>query len=398
MTAYLNALGVICSLGRDKHEIARNLFAGDCSGMRSEAGWVPQRSLPVGAVRGELTAIPAGLSRQNTRNNQLLMEAALQIRQDIDHAIQTYGRDRIGVVLGTSTSGIDEASQGLAHYIREHQFPAEYDYQQQELGAPASFLADWLQLSGLAYVISTACTSSARALMSAQRLLDLGVCDVVLCGGVDSLCKLTLNGFSALEAVSDQRCNPFSVNRNGINIGEAAALFLMSKQAGGNPSIALLGSGASSDAHHISAPEPAGRGALQAMHKALNRAGLQPQQINYLNLHGTATQHNDAMESRAVATLFPVGVPCSSTKPMTGHTLGAAGALEAAFCWLSLSADNHEHALAPHVWDGQPDPELPALNWVTPTDRLASTGPRYLMSNSFAFGGNNVSLIIGDAP
>ncbi|BCX65781.1 beta-ketoacyl-[acyl-carrier-protein] synthase family protein [Pseudomonas izuensis] len=398
MTAYLNALGVICSLGRDKHEIARNLFAGDCSGMRSEAGWVPQRSLPVGAVRGELTAIPAGLSRQNTRNNQLLMEAALQIRQDIDHAIQTYGRDRIGVVLGTSTSGIDEASQGLAHYIREHQFPAEYDYQQQELGAPASFLADWLQLSGPAYVISTACTSSARALMSAQRLLDLGVCDVVLCGGVDSLCKLTLNGFSALEAVSDQRCNPFSVNRNGINIGEAAALFLMSKQAGGNPSIALLGSGASSDAHHISAPEPAGRGALQAMHKALNRAGLQPQQINYLNLHGTATQHNDAMESRAVATLFPVGVPCSSTKPMTGHTLGAAGALEAAFCWLSLSADNHEHALAPHVWDGQPDPELPALNWVTPTDRLASTGPRYLMSNSFAFGGNNVSLIIGDAP
>ncbi|WP_160105262.1 beta-ketoacyl-[acyl-carrier-protein] synthase family protein [Pseudomonas izuensis] len=398
MTAYLNALGVICSLGRDKHEIARNLFAGDCSGMRSEAGWVPQRSLPVGAVRGELAAIPAGLSRQNTRNNQLLMEAALQIRQDIDHAIQTYGRDRIGVVLGTSTSGIDEASQGLAHYIREHHFPAEYDYQQQELGAPASFLADWLQLSGPAYVISTACTSSARALMSAQRLLDLGVCDVVLCGGVDSLCKLTLNGFSALEAVSDQRCNPFSVNRNGINIGEAAALFLMSKQAGGNSPIALLGSGASSDAHHISAPEPTGRGALQAMHKALNRAGLQPQQISYLNLHGTATQHNDAMESRAVAALFPAGVPCSSTKPMTGHTLGAAGALEAAFCWLSLSAGNPEHALAPHVWDGQPDPELPALNWVTPTDRLASTGPRYLMSNSFAFGGNNVSLIIGDAP
>ena len=398
MTAYLNALGVICALGRDKQEVARNLFAGDCSGMRSEAGWVPERSLPVGAVAGELAAIPPELIRQRSRNNQLLLEAALQIRPDIDRAIQTYGRDRIGIVLGTSTSGIDEASESLGHYIRDQQFPADYDYQQQELGAPANFLADWLQVSGPAYVISTACTSSVRALMSAQRLLDLGVCDVVLCGGVDTLCKLTLNGFSALEAVSGQRCNPFSRNRNGINIGEAAVLFLMSKQPGDGQAIALLGSGASSDAHHISAPEPSGRGAQEAMRKALNRAGLQPQQIGYLNLHGTATPHNDAMESHAVAAVFPEGVPCSSTKPMTGHTLGAAGALEAAFCWLSLSTGNKEHALPPHVWDGQADPELPTLNWVTPATRLTSTGPRYLMSNSFAFGGNNVSLIIGDAP
>ncbi|MEX3775122.1 beta-ketoacyl-[acyl-carrier-protein] synthase family protein [Pseudomonas sp. MYb118] len=398
MTAYLNALGVICALGRDKQQVARNLFAGDCSGMRSEAGWVPEHSIPVAAVQGALAAIPPEMAWQASRNNQLLLEAALQIQGDIDRAIHTYGRERIGVVLGTSTSGIDEASRGLAHYIGEQQFPADYDYQQQELGAPANFLADWLQLSGPAYVISTACTSSARALMSAQRLLDLGVCDAVLCGGVDTLCKLTLNGFSALEAVSAQRCNPFSVNRNGINIGEAAALFLMTRQANDTPSIALLGSGASSDAHHISAPEPTGRGALQAMRKALARAHLQPEQISYLNLHGTATPHNDAMESQAVTTLFTQGVPCSSTKPMTGHTLGAAGALEAAFCWLSLCADNHRQALPPHVWDGQQDPELPALKWVTPTDQLTSIAPRYLMSNSFAFGGNNVSLIIGDAP
>ncbi|MGE8152221.1 beta-ketoacyl-[acyl-carrier-protein] synthase family protein [Pseudomonas vancouverensis] len=398
MTAYLNALGVICALGRGKEEVARNLFAGDCSGIREQAGWVPQRALPVGAVQGELTAIADDMPHHRSRNNQLLLEAALQIRPDIDKAIQTFGRERIGVVLGTSTSGIDEASQGLAHYLREQRFPVEYDYQQQELGAPANFLAEWLQLSGPAYVISTACTSSARALMSAQRLLDLGLCDAVLCGGVDTLCKLTLNGFSALEAVSEQRCNPFSANRNGINIGEAAVLFLMTRQAAGDHSIALLGSGASSDAHHISAPEPNGRGAQQAMGKALSRAGLQAQEIAYLNLHGTATQHNDAMESVAVAAVFPAGVPCSSSKPMTGHTLGAAGALEAAFCWLSLSAENREHALPPHIWDGQADPELPALQWVTKATRLTSIAPRYLMSNSFAFGGNNVSLIIGDAP
>ncbi|ABA72169.1 beta-ketoacyl-[acyl-carrier-protein] synthase family protein [Pseudomonas fluorescens] len=398
MTAYLNALGVICALGRDKQTVARNLFAGDCSGMRRESGWVPERELPVAAVHGDLAPIPEALADQRSRNNQLLLEAALQIRDDIEQAIQTYGRDRIGVVLGTSTSGIDEASRGLAHYIRDQQFPADYDYRQQELGAPANFLADWLQLSGPTYVISTACTSSARALMSARRLLDLGLCDAVLCGGVDSLCKLTLNGFSALEAVSDERCNPFSANRNGINIGEAAVLFVMSKERGAGPGIALLGAGASSDAHHISAPEPTGRGALQAMQKALDQAHLQADDISYLNLHGTATQHNDAMESLAVDALFADGVPCSSTKPMTGHTLGAAGALEAAFCWLSLSADNPDHALPPHIWDGQADPDLPALKWVTASERLASIAPRYLMSNSFAFGGNNVSLIIGDAP
>ena len=397
MTAYLNALGLICSLGRGKRQVAERLFAGDDSGMCAVSGWVPERALPVGAVQGQLPPIPAELSRHASRNNQLLLEAALQIRVEIEQAIHTYGRERIAVVLGTSTSGIHEASESLGTYLQAGQFPSDYDYRQQELGAPADFLADWLQISGPAYVISTACTSSARALMSAQRLLDLGLCDAVLCGGVDSLCKLTLNGFSALEAVSGQRCNPFSVNRNGINIGEAAVLFLMTRSAHA-PAIALLGGGASSDAHHISAPEPAGRGALQAMHKALARAGLQAGQISYLNLHGTATQHNDAMESRAVASLFPEGLPCSSTKPLTGHTLGAAGALEAAFCWLSLSPDNPGNRLAPHLWDGQADPELPALHWVTPQDRLASTAARYLMSNSFAFGGNNVSLIIGDAP
>ena len=395
MTTYLNALGVICSLGRGPDDVARSLFAGDCSGMQRESGWVPERSLTVGAVKGELAAIPAELHQQKSRNNQLLLEAALQIHDDIDQAIKRYGRERIAVVLGTSTSGIDEASRGIAHYLQAQQFPADYDYQQQELSAPATFLADWLNIGGPAYVISTACTSSARALMSAQRLLDLNLCDVVLCGGVDSLCALTLNGFSALDAVSDERCNPFSANRHGINIGEAAALFVMSKHPADAHGIALLGAGASSDAHHISAPEPNGRGAAQAMHKALNRAGLHPANIGYLNLHGTATQHNDAMESHAVAQVFPLGVPCSSTKPMTGHTLGAAGALEAAFCWLSLT---HDNALAPHLWDGQPDPTLPALHWVTPGQTLAASPQRCLMSNSFAFGGNNVSLIIGDAP
>jgi 3-oxoacyl-[acyl-carrier-protein] synthase-1 len=396
MTAYLNALGLICSLGDDRASVARTLFAGDTSGMHTESGWVPERSLPVGAVKSLLPQIPTELGQQSSRNNQLLLAAALQIETDIQQAIAKYGKHRIGVILGTSTSGIDEASRGIASYLRDEAFPADYDYHQQELSAPASFLAAWLDVSGPVYVISTACTSSARALLSARRLLDMNLCDAVLCGGVDSLCKLTLNGFSSLEAVSNQRCNPFSINRSGINIGEAAVVFLMTREASGDHRIALLGAGASSDAHHISAPEPSGRGAQQAMQKALDNAKLHASDINYLNLHGTATQHNDAMESLAVNALFPEGVPCSSTKPLTGHTLGAAGALEAAFCWLALSPENRDRQLPPHVWDGQADTGLPALRWVTPGDTLQQNSSRRLMSNSFAFGGNNVSLIIGD--
>lgn len=399
MSTYLNALGLVCALGRGQAEVARNLFAGDSSGMRESSGWVPQRMVPVAAVPGERLPMPQALQARHSRNNQLLYEACLQIESQIQAAISRHGPARIAIVLGTSTSGIAEASDAIAHYLREQQFAPSYDYAEQELSAPANFLADWLQLCGPAYVVSTACTSSARALISARRLLDLGLCDAVICGGVDSLCKLTLNGFSALEAVSARRCNPFSVNRDGINIGEAAAVFLMTREANAHgSSVALLGSGASSDAHHISAPEPNGRGALQAMTKALDNAGLQANQIDYLNLHGTATQHNDAMESRAVHTLFGSLLACSSSKPMTGHTLGAAGALEAAFCWLSLSAHNPEGRLPPHLWDGEADPQLPRLNLVDSNPRLPCQGPRRLMSNSFAFGGNNVSLILGDTP
>ncbi|RRU71967.1 beta-ketoacyl-[acyl-carrier-protein] synthase family protein [Stutzerimonas xanthomarina] len=398
MTAYLNALGVICALGSGKAEVAERLFAGDTSGMQVHPQPVAGRRLPVGAARCALPALPCDDPRHATRNNQLLLAATLEIESDIRTAISRYGQDRIGVVLGTSTTGIQEAAQGIAGLLHDGAFPPGYHYAHQELAAPASFLGEWLQLAGPCYSISTACTSSARALLSAKRLLDAGLCDAVLCGGVDSLSDLTLQGFSALEATSETLCNPFSRNRNGINIGEAAVLFLMTRDTDGEADIALLGGGASSDAHHISAPDPDGRGALSAMRQALARANCTPEQIAYLNLHGTATPHNDAMESVAVAALFPHGVPCSSSKPLTGHTLGAAGALEAAFCWLALSRFNADQQLPPHRWDGQPAPELPPLRLVTAELRMGRTSPRRMMSNSFAFGGNNISLILGDAP
>lgn len=404
MAAYLSALGLNCALGQGKQAVAAALFAGDTRGMRLQSGWVAERALTVGAVPGELPALPALPGHPPSRNNQLLLAAALEIESDLRAAINRFGAGRIGVVLGTSTSGIEEASQGIGQYLKQGTLPASYDYAQQELAEPANFLSDWLGLSGPCFSISTACTSGARALLSAQRLLNLGICDAVICGGVDSLCRLTLNGFSALEAVSAERCNPFSANRNGINIGEGAALFLLTKEplaqasTGSAPAIALLGGGATSDAHHISAPQPDGLGAQAAMRKALAAAGIQAEQVDYLNLHGTATAHNDAMESQAVQAIFPHGVACSSSKALVGHTLGAAGALEAAFCWLTLSEYNPDQLLPPHIWDGQADPALPALNLVQPGAPLSGNRPRRLMSNSFAFGGNNISLILSEEP
>ncbi|MFB4368335.1 MULTISPECIES: beta-ketoacyl-[acyl-carrier-protein] synthase family protein [unclassified Pseudomonas] len=397
MIARLDALGVICALGQGKQAVANALFAGDTRGMQPQAGWIPERNVTVGAVAAPLPEMPVGFEQAASRNNRLLLAAALEIHDDIQAAIATYGASRIAVVLGTSTSGIAEAGEHIAEYVHSGELPDAYRYSRQEIAAPANFLADWLGLTGPAYCQSTACTSSGRALLAAQRLLRMGVCDAVLCGGVDSLCKLTLNGFASLEAVSDERCNPFSANRHGINIGEAAALFLMTRAEQG-PGIGLLGGGATSDAHHISAPHPEGLGAQQAMRQALAAAGVAAEQISYLNLHGTATPHNDAMESLAVAQLFPAGVPCSSSKPLTGHTLGAAGALEAAFCWLTLSEYNAGKRLPPHVWDGQADPQLPRLKLVGSGEQLPAAERRYLMSNSFAFGGNNISLVLGDLP
>jgi 3-oxoacyl-[acyl-carrier-protein] synthase-1 len=318
----------------------------------------------------------------------LLLLAAQEIESDLRAAIARFGAARIGVVIGTSTTGIEEATRNIAARGTTGTWPEDYRYADQELGAPAAFLAEWLDIAGPCYGISTACTSGARALLSARRLLRLGLCDAVICGGVDTLCRLATNGFHALEATASERCLPFSHARRGINIGEAAALFLMTRD---EAPVALLGGGASSDAYHMSSPEPDGRGAAEAMRRALAAAGIDAESIDYVNLHGTATEHNDAMESRAVADTFARPVPCSSTKALTGHTLGAAGALEAAFCWLALM--DPQRRLPPHAWDGAADPALPALAFTVVGDTL-SQGRRHLMSNSFAFGGNNASLIL----
>ncbi len=390
---YLNACGIVCAIGESHQDIAARLFGTAKSGVALTEEWSSGRLLPLGCVHAALPSMDAWPVQQRSRNNALALAALAQIRPDVDAAIARYGAERVGVIVGTSTSGIAGTESALRHFLADGVLPDEFHYAQQEMGSPASMLAAELGIDGPAYVHSSACSSAAKAMASAARLIRMGLCDAVLTGGVDSLCAFTVAGFSALDSVSAVQCNPLSANRNGINIGEGAALFLMTREPA---AVALCGWGESSDGHHMSAPEPSGAGARLAIAQALRRAGITADQIDYINLHGTATVQNDAMETRVIADLFGTTVAVSSTKPFTGHALGAAAAIEAALCWLALQDDNPEGRLPPHLWDGVPDPALPALNVVAAGAKLGRP-LRYVLSNSFAFGGSNATLVFGRA-
>jgi 3-oxoacyl-[acyl-carrier-protein] synthase-1 len=388
---YLNQCGVVCALGNSHREIKSRLLEQSHSGIAFTGAWSKGRELPLGCVNVELPSMESWPISQRSRNNQLALAALNQIRPALDEAITMLGSDRVGVVVGTSTSGIAGTEVALRQHLADGTLPDDFHYAQQEMGSPASMLARELGISGPAYTHSSACSSSAKALASAARLINMGLCDAVVTGGVDSLCEFTVAGFSALASVSVTQCNPLSMNRNGINIGEGAALFLMSRAPA---TVALCGWGESSDGHHMSAPDPAGGGARLSIAQALQRAGLSATQIDYINMHGTATVQNDAMEARVISDLFGPDVWVSSTKPFTGHALGAAAAIEAALCWLTMQDDNQEGRLPPHLWDGVQDPQLPELNLVLPDTRLGRP-PHFALSNSFAFGGSNATLIFG---
>ena len=386
---YLNALGMLCSAGDSAATVRQTLLSGQTNLSMSDAFSTGQL-LPLGLYQGDLPSVPLPDKKWQSRNNQFALAALNQISTDVANSIDRYGALRVAVIIGTSTSGIAESESAVRQWVQTGVVPSQYDYGLQEMGATAQFIAGVLGIKGPVYGISTACSSGAKALAAARRLIRAGICDAVIAGGVDTLCQLTVSGFSSLEAVSDSRCNPFSKNRKGINIGEGAALFLVTAESQG---VELNGAGEGSDAYHISAPEPSGAGAVRCMTRALIDSGVLAADVGYVNLHGTATALNDKMESHAVQEVFGLDTLCSSTKPFTGHTLGAAGAIEAGICWLTLSASD-SHLLPVHVWDGERDPELAPLNLVSPESRLEMP-LRYVLSNTFAFGGNNISLLMG---
>ena len=339
--------------------------------------------------------LPAGLAQFDCRNNRL---AQLGLRQDgfataVEELAERLGRRRIGVFLGTSTSGILETE--IAYRHRDPQtgaLPADFHYRgAHNTFSVADFARNALKLEGPAVVVSSACSSSAKVFGSARRMMEVGLIDAAVVGGVDSLCLTTLYGFHSLQLVSPSPCRPFDAARDGISIGEGAAFAVLERAPSSldADAVLLLGIGESSDAYHMSSPHPEGLGARAAMLQALSAAGLQPGDIDYINLHGTGTPSNDSAEARAVTAVLGSEVPSSSTKGATGHTLGAAGGLEAVICGLAL-----QHGLMPAGLNTSVvDPAL-GVNYLLNNRHQKVTR---VMSNSFGFGGSNCTLIFGRA-
>jgi len=329
-------------------------------------------------------------SAYDCRNNRLV-KAGLDsddFYPAVESAKSRFGADRIGIFLGASTSGVGQTE--LAYQQREAKSGRLAEnfnlLKTHNMNSLLEFARFYLGLQGPGLTISTACSSSAKVFAAASRYIEAGWCDAAVVGGVDSLCLTTLYGFNSLELISKQQCRPWDKSRNGINIGEAVGFALLEKGTQ-DDSIALLGYGESSDAYHMSTPHPQGEGAVLAMRQALDSAGLQASQIDYVNLHGTATPSNDAAEDKAMVSVFGTQTPCSSTKGWSGHTLGASGVTEAIITCMAI-----EHGLMPMTLNmQQQDPALASM-LITQHKHQNLT---YAMSNSFGFGGTNCSLILG---
>jgi 3-oxoacyl-[acyl-carrier-protein] synthase-1 len=346
----------------------------------------------LGEVRDFDVPITAALANWDCRNNRLA-EFALSQDGFLDAVAASrarYGATRVGVFIGTSTSGVQHTE--LAYRARDAAtgaLPGWFDQRRtQNIFSVAAFVALRLGLSGAALSISTACSSSAKVFAAASRAIAAGVCDAAVVGGVDSLCLTTLYGFNSLQLISADICRPADAARLGISIGEAGGFALLDPAAEG--SLALLGYGESSDAYHMSLPEPAGRGAIESMRAALTRAHVTPGDVDYINLHGTGTIANDNSESRAVCEVFGNNTPCSSTKGWTGHTLGAAGMVEAAISLMAIEQGFMPRSLNTRTKDPAIEAGILLETRVARVERV--------LSNSFGFGGSNCSLLFGRLP
>lgn len=389
-------LGIVSSLGAFK---ARHVLGGGiCEAPPLSSETIFGKAFKIARAGCYGTEGDLRIAEYKNRVNALLATAARELEPSVAKAKERFGASRIAVILGSTDNGSEESFNAIQVKLSTETFPEGYSLHRQSAYLAPQFLADELGLTGPVMAVSTACASSASAIARARDFLKAGLCDAVVAGGVDIVSDTVALGFSSLEAVSPDRCLPFSRNRRGITLGEGAAIFLLARENfldGPGAGIQLIGAGEASDAHHLTAPDPMAGGAQAAMEAALADAGLAASAIDYLNLHGTGTELNDAMESLAVAKVFgEAGVPASSTKAFVGHTLGAAGAIELGFCWLSMSELNESLALPPHLWDGAADEKLPVLDLIE-KGRRSSAPIKTSMSVSFAFGGVDTALILG---
>lgn len=395
---YLSNPGFICSAGNssDPEKFIENLSSGNRDGIKKVdcglAGENGVKSFFVGKIDDSL--LKSTGDKFDMRVLQILDFALSSIKGVTQKAIARYGAERVGVCIGSCDNGSYLSFKAHKEFFTKGAFPSNYDLKAQGADYVATFASSRLGAKGISLAFSTACSSSASAIIKAKEFIRAGVCDAVIAGGVDVASDTVLLGFDSLEAIDHEKTNPFSKNRSGINLGEGASLFLLSRDDFDETGILLAGSGESSDASHMTAPLADGSGAEQAMKAALADAKLSADKIDYVNLHGTGTHLNDSMEGKGVDLVFgDYKVAASSTKPLTGHTLGAAGSLELAACFYAIKSQK----LPLHVWDGIQDEEIPSLNLVTKenaTKIAESRQIRVCMSNSFAFGGCNASLII----
>lgn len=370
-------------IGADRTSVVEALRAGK-SGLVAPSVEVPFETV-AGVVTTEFEPLPAELKLWESRPARMAGQLIADLEPSLAKARDKWGRKRIGVLLGTSTAGARATEIAYRHFVDTGSLPQGYDFHRQHgYGAIVDVVKQLAGVSGPGWVISTTCTSSAKPLASALRMVQSGVLDAAIVGGLDTLCAITLTGFHSLDALSDEKCRPFSDARKGINIGEGGAFLLVERTGEGRALLEAVGE--SSDAYHISAPHPEGEGAENAMRRALEMAGCSANEVDAVNAHGTGTRLNDIAEGKALQRVFGSEIPVVSTKGYTGHALGGAGATEAAFSLLAL-----EHGFLPPSLGVEPlDPRL-ELN----VSASVQTGAfRRVLSNSFAFGGNNVCVLM----
>jgi 3-oxoacyl-[acyl-carrier-protein] synthase-1 len=390
----VTACSVLSACGSGTRSLHEALLAGQHRLQRCELIELEFPAYVGEIAESQLPQLDPRLAAFSTRNTRIALAVLDQpedgLRAALQGAVSRYGAGRVGVIIGTSTSGIYETEAAYAYREQHQALPADFSFVDRHIwSATARFLQQELALTGPCYAVSTACSSSSKTLASAQRLIANGVCDAVLTGGVDSLCHMTLYGFKSLDIMSEKPCTPLDRDRSGISLGEAGGLLLLERpQPEHADCVHLLGCGESSDAYHMTAPHPEGRGAIAAMQQALAQAGLGAPDIDYVNLHATGTRLNDEAEMAAMAGVFTADMCCSGTKGLTGHTLGAAGAVESIVTWLSLV-----HGFMPGTCNLKQVDEAFACNVLRHSVRDVPV--RIAMNNNFGFGGNNTSLILG---
>jgi 3-oxoacyl-[acyl-carrier-protein] synthase-1 len=385
----ITGFSAVNAMGRTTAEVLSALDEGR-SGLAAPPFPLPIDTV-VGAIPGgDLDPLPPGLDRYDTRIARIGFMALAGVRSALDRALVRWGKRRVAILLGTSTGGLDATEVAYRAWAESGTLPPSYRLDtKHDFSALGSAIAQHTGTEGPMYVVSTACSSSGKVHASAMRLMRAGVIDAALVGGVDSLCRMTLHGFRGLGILDTARCRPFDKSRAGINIGEGAALMLLERSSD-DARVAVLGVGESSDAYNMSSPEPSGRGAREAMERAMGMAGIAPGDVDLLIAHGTATPQNDTAESAAIEVALGTRVPVVSTKAYTGHQLGAAGATSAIFAAHAVLTGRAPASLGASEIDPAVRVNVAKEASVRRIDRV--------LANAFAFGGSNVCLAIGRPP